>query len=74
MDNENLCFLTPIDKISSPTHINASISLEGCFVTRLDNIYLLFSSTFEVTRFDTNFYLLWNKQDRQNRLYLVSLV
>jgi len=44
MDNENSCFLALIDKISpdSPTHINALLLLKGCFVTRSDNIYLLF--------------------------------
>jgi len=44
LNDENLCFLAPIDNISpdSPIHIDALISLEECFVTRLDNIYLLF--------------------------------
>jgi len=37
-------FFALINKIlpDSPTHINASLSLDGCFVTRLDNIHLLF--------------------------------
>jgi len=50
LDNENSCFFASVDSISpdSPNHINVSnhikISLEGCFVSRLENIYLLFLS------------------------------
>jgi len=40
----NEIFFISIDTISpdSPIHINASILLEGRFVSRLNNIYLLF--------------------------------
>jgi len=40
MDNKNSCFLAYWHDFTG-THINASISLEACFVSRLDIIYLL---------------------------------
>jgi len=78
MDNENSCFFAPVDTISSdsPTHINASILLEGCFVSCLDNICYSWT-IFEVsdTSLGINFYFYCGT-DKIGKivLYLVSIV
>jgi len=60
-----------------PSHINASLSLEECFTTCLDNIYLLFLtiwSPWHALVFITNFYYYGSDETNKIMFYLFSLV
>jgi len=77
MDNKNSCFLALNDKIlpDLPTHINTSISLEGCFVIRLHNIYLLFSNIWSPWRVFVSIFI-YREADKTGKIvfYLISFV